>query len=193
MRKLIFNAQTTLNNRIANNEGQFWEPFPWGDTEQAFTNAIYRTTDTWVMTRKVFEVIVPWWTLVAEGKVPNDVPAVGEVDQEFARIFAGIKKIAISNTMTPSSNQRVLSGDIAARLQSLKEEPGSDIILGVGPATLAPLLAVPGLIDEFLIVIHPATISSGPRLFDDTDLKLRLIDATPFDGGAIVVRYDLLP
>ena len=193
MRKLIFNAQTTLNNRIANDEGQFWDPFPWGDTEQAFTNAIYRTTDTWVMTRKVFEVIVPWWTLVAEGEVPDDVPAVSEVDQEFARIFAGTKKIAISNTMTPSPDQLILSGDIAAQLQSLKEEPGSDVILSVGPATLAPLLAAPGLIDEFLLVIHPTTLSSGPRLFDDADLKLRLIEATPFDGGAIVVRYSLLP
>ena len=145
------------------------------------------------MTRKVFEVVVPWWTLVAEGKIPDDVPAVSEVDQEFARIFAGTKKIAISNTMSPSPDLRILSGDIAAQLQSLKEEPGSDIILGVGPATLAPLLAVPGLINEFLLVIHPAAISSGPRLFDDADLKLRLIKATPFDGGAIVVRYALLP
>lgn len=192
MRKVIFNAQTTLNNRIADGDGQFWQPFPWGDTEQAFTNAVYRGVDTWVMTRKVFEVIVPWWSLVAAGEIPDDVPAVSDVDLEFARILAGTEKIAISRTMTPDADQRVFSGDIAAQLQALKNEPGSDIILGAGPGTLAPLLTVPGLIDEFLLVIHPATISSGPRLFDDADLKLRLIEATPFQAGAIVVRYEVI-
>ena len=193
MRKLIFNAQTTLNNRVANDDGQFWEPFPWGDVEQTFTNEIYRGTDTWVMSRKVFEVIVPWWNLVAAGELPPDVPAVSEPDREFARIFADTEKIAISNTMTADAGQRVFGGDIAAQLRALKEEDGADIILSVGPDTLAPLLRVSGLIDEFLIVIHPVTIGSGPRLFDDTDLQLHLIEATPFDGGAIVVRYALLP
>ncbi len=59
MRKIIFNAQTTLNNRIANQDGVFWEPFPWSDTEQAFANDIYAGTDTWVLTRPMFEAIVP--------------------------------------------------------------------------------------------------------------------------------------
>jgi dihydrofolate reductase len=193
MRKLIYNAQTTLNNRIANESGTFWEPFPWGDTEQAFTNKIYAGTDTWVLTRKMFEVIVPWWDIVAHGNVPEDVPAVSPVDMEFARIFAGIKKIAISRTMTATSDQEVLNGDLVPQLQALKERPGADIILGAGPSTLQPLLAVPGLIDEMLLVIHPAVISNGPRLFSDDDLALRLIEATPFDAGAIVVRYEVLP
>lgn len=192
MRKMIFNAQTTLNNRIANPAGEFWEPFPWGDTEQAFTNGIYAETDTWVLTRKMFEVIVPWWTTVAAGEIPDDVPAVSAVDLEFARLLAASERIAISNTMTPTKEQRVFSGDIAAQLQQLKEEPGRDIILGAGPTTIGPLLAVPGLIDELLLVIHPAAIAEGPRLFDDATLALRLIEATPFAAGAIVVRYEVL-
>lgn len=189
MRKLIFNAQTTLNNRIADEHGAFWEPFPWGDTEQRFTNEIYRGCDTWVMSRKAFEVIVPWWTMVAAGQIPDDVPAVSDVDRDFARIFAATEKIAISNTMPATGEQRVISGDVAAGLRALKHEPGADIILSVGPETLAPLLRAPGLIDELLLVIHPAVIPAGPRLFDDAALTLRLLAATPFEGGAIVVRY----
>lgn len=192
MRKLIYNAQTTLNNHIANQDGGFWEPFPWGDTEQAFTNTFYAGIDTWVLSRKVFEVIVPWWTTVAEGSIPEDVPAVSEVDREFAQLLAGSRKIAISRTLLPSVDREVISGDIARRLQDLKEQPGKDILLGAGPGTLAPLLKVQGLIDELLLVLHPAVISSGPRLFDDDDLALRLIEATPFEAGAIVVRYQVL-
>jgi dihydrofolate reductase len=192
MRKIIYNAQTTLNNRIATQEGVFWEPFPWGDTEQAFANQLYAGTDTWVLTRKMFEAIVPWWDTVAQGDIPDDVPALSEADLEFARLFSGIKKIAISRTMSPDDGQEVISGDIVPQLQSLKEQPGKDIILAAGPATLHPLLGVPGLIDEMLLVIHPAVIGAGPRLFTDDDLALRLIGATPFAAGAIVVRYEVL-
>jgi dihydrofolate reductase len=192
VRKLIYNAQTTLNNHIANQDGAFWEPFPWGDTEQAFTNRFYAGIDTWVLTRKIFVVIVPWWTTVAQGNIPEDVPAVSDVDRAFARLLAGSRKIAISRTLTPTADREVIRGDIAGELQRLKEHDGKDILLGAGPGTLAPLLKVPGLIDELLLVIHPAVISSGPRLFDHDDLALRLIEATPFEAGAIVVRYEVL-
>ncbi|HYI33646.1 MAG TPA: dihydrofolate reductase family protein [Glaciibacter sp.] len=192
MRKLIYNAQTTLNNRIANQDGVFWEPFPWGETEQAFANQLYAGTDTWVMSRKMFEAIVPWWDTVAQGSVPEDVPALTDADLEFARLFSGSKKIAISRTMTPNDDQDVISGDIVPQLQALKEQPGKDIILAAGPATLHPLLGVPGLIDEMLLVIHPAVIAAGPRLFSDDDLALRLIEATPFPAGAVVMRYEVL-
>lgn len=192
MRKLIYNAQTTLNNHIANQDGTSWEPFPWGDTEQAFANRFYAGIDTWVLSRKVFEVIVPWWTTVAEGRVPQDAPAVSAVDREFAALLAANRKIAISRTMRPADDREVISGDLARELQRLKDEPGKDILLGAGPGTLSPLLRVPGLIDELLLVLHPAVLSSGPRLFDENDLTLRLIEATPFEEGAIVVRYQVL-
>jgi len=192
MRKLIYNAQTTLNNRIANQDGVFWEPFPWGETEQAFANQLYAGTDTWVLSRKMFEAIVPWWDTVAQGNIPDDVPALTDADLEFARLFSGIKKIAISRTMSPDDDQEVISGDIVPQLQALKEQPGKDIILAAGPATLHPLLGVPGLIDEMLLVIHPAVIGAGPRLFSDDDLALRLIAATPFPAGAVVLHYEVL-
>ncbi|HYI34093.1 MAG TPA: dihydrofolate reductase family protein [Glaciibacter sp.] len=192
MRKIIYNAQTTLNNRIANQDGVFWEPFPWGETEQAFANQLYAGTDTWVLSRKMFEAIVPWWDTVAQGNIPDDVPALTDADLEFARLFSGIKKIAISRTMSPDDDQEVISGDIVPQLQALKEQPGKDIILAAGPATLHPLLGVPGLIDEMLLVIHPAVIGAGPRLFSDDDLALRLIAATPFPAGAVVLHYEVL-
>ncbi len=29
MRQIVLHMQTTLDNRIANADGTFWEPFPW--------------------------------------------------------------------------------------------------------------------------------------------------------------------
>jgi dihydrofolate reductase len=191
MRKLIYHAQTTLNNRIANAEGTFWEPFAWGDPEQAFVNAIFLGADTWVMSRPIYEAVDPWWNVVASGRIPADVPDVSDVSREFAAIFATLAKMAISRTLPATADDLVFSGEVAPWLQELKEAPGKDIMLAVGPETLEPLLAVPGLIDELLLVIHPAIISGGPRLFAKSDLTLRLIEATPFPAGAIVARYEV--
>ena len=36
MRQIVVHMQTTLNNRIANADGSFWEPFPWGEDEMRY-------------------------------------------------------------------------------------------------------------------------------------------------------------
>ncbi len=53
---------------------------------------------------------------------------------------------------------------------------------------------MPGLIDEYLLVIHPAVLASGPRLFDHLtrDLGFTLASARVFDGGAAIMRYRTL-
>ena len=38
MRTLVVHMQTTLNNLIANADGVFWEPFPWGEAEIRYVN-----------------------------------------------------------------------------------------------------------------------------------------------------------
>jgi hypothetical protein len=49
VRKIVYHIQMTLNNRIANADGDFWEPFPWGEEETAFLNDQFRQADTWVL------------------------------------------------------------------------------------------------------------------------------------------------
>ena len=59
---------------------------------------------------------------------------------------------------------------------------------------LGPIADSPGLIDEYVLVIHPAVLASGPRLFDHLtrDLALTLTSARFFESGAAVVRYRTL-
>jgi dihydrofolate reductase len=194
MRKLVVHMQTTLDNRIANDQGVFWEPFPWGQVEQDYINDHYARADAWVMSRPIYEAVVPWWETVARGEVPGDVEGVTEVDREFARLLAGMTKVVISRTIDPAPGREVIDGDVAAHLEKLKAGEGRDVILSCGPATLAPLTATPGLIDEYLVVVHPAVLGSGPRLFggNTTDLGLRLAESKVFDGGCVVLRYETL-
>ena len=43
MRKIVVHMQSTLDNRIANAQGAFWEPFPWGEPDVAYINQFFRT------------------------------------------------------------------------------------------------------------------------------------------------------
>jgi dihydrofolate reductase len=195
MRTLVVHMQTTLNNRIANADGMFWEPFPWGEEEMAWLNRRVRAADTWALGRRTYEAIVPWWDQVAAGEVPEDASELTAADREFAALLKAMTKVVFSRTLESTGDRVVVGGDIAGELAALKRRDGRDILLSCGPATLAPLAATPGLIDEYLLVVHPAVIGAGPQLFEQvpTDLALRLVEAKVFDGGAVVLRYAVLP
>lgn len=74
MRKIVVHMQSTLDNRIANAQGAFWEPFPWGEPEVAYVNQFFRAADTWAMSRVMYDAIIPWWDGVATGQLPADAP-----------------------------------------------------------------------------------------------------------------------
>ncbi len=176
--------QTTLDNRIATAAGTFWDPFPWGEEEQAHINDCYRTAGTWAMSRVHYDAIVPWWSEVAAGQVPADVDALGAADLEFAGLLAGMRKVVF--TTDPSFTAApVLRGELAPQLAALRAGAGGDVILSAGPATLAPLWPV---VDELLLAVHPVVIAEGPSLFT-APLSLEHRSTTTFSSGVQVVRY----
>lgn len=193
MRRMFVHMHTTLNNRIANAAGGFWQPFPWGEPEMTYLNEFFRRADTWAMSRKLYEAIVPWWDTVASGDVPDDVPAVSAADREFAAMQKAMTKLVFSRTLPSGEDRTVVQGDLVAHLGALKRQDGRDIVLSCGPGTLAPLAAAPGLIDGYVLAVHPAVITSGPDLFADftEDLTLELTHAEAFDGGATVLHYQV--
>jgi dihydrofolate reductase len=163
MRKIVVHMQSTVNNCIANEEGAFWEPFPWGDPEQAYINDVFRAADTIVLSRVMYEAIVPWWEIVAAGQVPDDVPEVSPTFREFADVLAGMRKVVISRTWPATDQRPVIGGDLAEALTALKnEEGGADILLACGPTTLGPLASAPGLVDEYVIAVHPCRPPGRP-------------------------------
>ncbi|TDD39043.1 hypothetical protein E1287_04350 [Actinomadura sp. KC06] len=194
MRKIVFHMQTTLNNRIANAEGSFWEPFPWGEEETAYIAEQFSQADTWAMGRATYEAIVPWWDKVARGETPDDAPAITDADRKFAKVQQNMTKVVFSTTLPSTTDRLVIGGDLVNELTALKQRDGKDILLSCGPKTLAPIASVPGVIDEYLLAVSPAVLSAGPQVFDGLtiDLGLELTDVKVFKAGAIVSRYRTL-
>ena len=196
MRKVIVVMQTTLDGRISNADGLFWQPFAWGEEETAYLNEVYARADAWFMSRKLYERVVPYWEQVAAGTSPDSDVQDSPASIEFARILGGMRKVVLSRTLPddPGTLREVRSGNADEHLQELKEQDGADIVASFGPRTLGPLADVPGLIDEYVLVIHPAVLASGPRLFDQLtrDLGFTLTSARVFDSGAAIMGYGTL-
>jgi dihydrofolate reductase len=191
-RRLVLHMQTTLDGRIACPDGSLWEPFAWGDEEMACVSAVFERADTWVMGRVLYEAVVPWWDAVADGKAAEPV---SEEFRRFATKLRGMTKLVFSRTLGTATGRVVIHGDLAAQLRAWKASRGRDGILSAGPATLAPLLAAPGLVDELFLGIHPALLAAGARLFDGSprDHALRLLEARSFASGCVLLRYAFDP
>lgn len=196
MRKLVIHMHTTLDGRISRPDTSFWEPFCWGEEEMAYLNQTFAAADTWAMSRKLYEFVVPYWEQVAAGMAPDEGEPVGPASEEFAQILADLTKLVFSRTLhdDPARRRIVRSGDLAAVLRQFKEQEGGDIIASFGPRTLGPLVGEPGLINGYLLVVHPAVLADGPRIFEQVpcDFSLRLEECRVFDAGAVVLRYSTL-
>lgn len=85
---------------------------------------------------------------------------------------------------------RVLGTDLAADIESLKAEPGKDL-LAQGGASFARSLVQLGLVDEYRLVVHPVVLGSGLPLFQDAKpFDLVLTDATTFPSGTQALVYE---
>jgi dihydrofolate reductase len=88
-------------------------------------------------------------------------------------------------------NSVLLEGDAAETVADLKaREAGSIVILGSG--ALVQALLPHGLIDAFLLTIHPLVLGSGRRLFADPGALARftLVESKPTTTGVLIARYE---
>jgi dihydrofolate reductase len=114
-------------------------------------------------------------------------------DNPFAKVLNERQKYIASTTLRSPEwrNSTVLEGDTAEAVARLKAQPGGDIVI-LGSAELVRSLMPHGLIDEYVISIHPLVLGAGLRLFEDGSAftKLRLVDATPTTTGVLIARYE---
>ncbi|MEV4580438.1 dihydrofolate reductase family protein [Nonomuraea jabiensis] len=79
--------------------------------------------------------------------------------------------------------------DPAATVRELKQQGGKDIWLW-GSLTLMNSLLEAGLLDEVTLLVCPVSRGKGRRVFEDRQ-DLKLIEATSFDNGLAVLRYEI--
>jgi len=132
----------------------------------------------WLFGRRTYEDLLSRWN--------------AEPDSPFGPMLNQAQKYVVSTTLTeplPWPNSTLVTGDVAAAVGALKAH--TDGVLGImGSGELTGSLAAAGLVDEYLLMIHPMVLGTGRRQFaDGVRTDLRLVECTPTSGGLLLVVY----
>ncbi len=133
----------------------------------------------WLFGRRTYQDLLTRWN--------------ADPDSPFGPMLNQAQKYVASRTLQeplPWPNSTLMSGDVTTAVRTLKER--TDGVLGVmGSGELTASLAAAGLVDEYLLMIHPLVLGSGRRLLgEDSQGRFRLLECTRTDAGMIIASYE---
>ena len=185
MRKLKLQVQMTIDGFVAGPDGELdWMWIPGERDESGFRKVIElaESCDTILLGRKMTPGFIDHWENVVDNQ--PDSP-----EHSLAQLMVNMRKIAFSRTQTAISgrNLEVENGDLAVAVQTLKKEPGKDIIV-YGGANFVSSLISQNLIDEYFIFRNPVAIGNGLSIFKEKKL-LKLDSSTSYKNGKVLNKY----
>jgi dihydrofolate reductase len=190
MRKVIFKIELTLDGFISGPKGEMdWAmPTPVGDEERwKDVFDMLSTVDTVLLSRVIYEGFREFWPAAATN------PSSTKYDKEFSKWLDNAPKIVFSRTLDSVDwmNARLVKGDLAKDIASLKAEPGKNFIIWGGSVFPQALMKL-GLIDEYAINVHPVVLGTGRPLFTEPldRMGMRLLSSKAFETGMIGLRYE---
>jgi len=181
MAKLIYSALTSLDGYVADRDGNFDWAAP-DEEVHTFVNDLERTVGTFLLGRRMYEVLVAWETMETADEPP--------VIQDYAEIWRAADKIVFSSTLSTVSSSRTklersFDPDAVRRMKAHDERD-----LSVGGPTLAAEAIRAGLVDEIRLFLTPVLVGGGrASLPDDVRVPLELMDERRFRNGTAYLRY----
>ena len=77
--------------------------------------------------------------------------------------------------------------DLVEAVKKMKQQPGKDLGVPGGIRTAQTFVRL-GLIDEYMLMVHPVAISNGQHVFTDR-VNLELVSAKTYTSGVMRVCY----
>ena len=116
-----------------------------------------------------------------------------QTDNPFTEVLDKTRKYVVSTTLQeplPWQNSTLLSGDATDSVASVKTATEGDLVI-LGSGQLVRSLMAPGLVDRFILLIHPLVLGSGQRLFEDggPPATLELVETRTTTTGVVMATY----
>ncbi len=116
-------------------------------------------------------------------------------DNPYSAVLTSFPKYVASRTLTqtPSwAGSTLLHGEAESSVAELKQKGQQDLVI-LGSGELVRSLLAAGLVDRFVLLIHPIVLGSGRRLFADRGPQrdFQLVDTLTSDTGVVVATYDV--
>jgi dihydrofolate reductase len=115
-------------------------------------------------------------------------------DNPFTEVLDRAPKHVASRTLTeplPWTNSTLLQGDVPQAVAALKDQSDTDITV-LGSGELIQSLMPHGLIDTYVLMIHPLVLGTGRRLFEEGSAlaTVRLLDSVTTTKGVLIATYE---
>lgn len=177
MRRVVASEFLALDGVVESPEN--WSGPYWNDEIAKFKHDELFASDALLLGRKTYEGFAVAWP--------------GRTDEEgFAdRINALPKHVASTTLKEPLEwkNSTLIGGDLASRVNELKQQDGRDILI-YGSGRLVRALMTKGLLDELRLLVYPIVVGTGKRLFDESvKAELELVETKPFGSGVVLLSY----
>jgi dihydrofolate reductase len=182
MGKVIASIFVSLDNiMVGENEDMSWvvgnfDPEMGSDMDIDVTKSMQAI----VLGRITYEIMSKYWP---GARVEDEGPGVDEMNLT--------PKIVFSKTLQKAEwgrfdNATVLKEIVPAEIERLKKQSGKPLVL-MGSASIFQQFARLGLIDEYVLWLHPVILGQGKPLFKDNNSKqdLRLINSRVYQNGVM--------
>ena len=166
-------------------DGVFEEPGHWsgpwfGEEAMQLKSAELEAADALLLGRKTYEGFSKAWPTMKD-------------TGDFGVKMNTMPKYVVSSTLQKVewTGSKLVTGDIAAEVRKLKQQPGQDLLLS-GSGQLFNAMMGENLIDLYRFMVHPVILGKGARLFAEggDQRALVLTRSTPFKTGIVILEFE---
>lgn len=189
MRKIIVSMNVTLDGFMAGPDCELdWHVESWSPDMAASLCRQLDQADTILLGRVTYTAMARYWPHRA-----LDISFPRE-DVAFACMMNSYTKIVFSRSLAADpigwNNSRWVKGNAKKEILKLKQQPGKDMII-YGSGKLVSSLMSWGLIDEYVLWVHPVVLCKGKAFFNGLHkrLALQLLETTRFSSGVVRLSY----
>lgn len=185
MRKIISFMHMSLDGFVAGPNGEMnWIKVD----EEIFDHVGKRIsqTDSALYGRTTYQMMESYWP--EAGNKPN----ASKHDIEHSRWYNKAHKVVLSKTLKDADlpNTTIISDNLSDRLNEIKQQAGSEILL-FGSPTATHALIQQNLIDGYWLFVNPVILGQSIPLFADIKdkIKLKLLSTQQFTSGVTELNY----
>jgi dihydrofolate reductase len=182
MAKLVCTGITSLDGYTADEQGRFDWSRP--DAEvHAFVNDRERAIGTYLMGRRMYEVMRVWDDLAEE-------PGISEEERDFAAGWLDTDKVVYSEKLTEVATVRTRLERRFDPVEIERMKARSERDLAISGPTLAAHAIRAGIVDEFQLFVNPVVVGGGTSFLPDgVRIELELLEEHRFGNGVVFLRY----
>lgn len=190
MRRLVVSMISSLDG-FHEGPGRDVMALPFDEAFSPHNLELLRRADILLLGRRGFEGFSQYWSRVVDDETEPPI------EREIGRLNREILKVVVSDTLRIAADApwaattRVVPVAAApAAIAELKRGDGGDI-LTFGSATTWNALLEAGLVDELRVLVGPALLGDGTKLYAGTRAPLRLLEARVLpDSQLVLLRYE---